>query len=97
MIHGHAVIECGTGSVVSTTAVDTVKGMGIVGMMSCLPEPIGTRDLKHGEFETLMSNAEVMFCFHNIESLDTVIGTFTRLREDMIEARKILDNQENDK
>ena len=94
MISGSAMIECGTGSVASTCAVNTVTGAGLVVMRSCLPQPIGTRDLDPGEFDSIMSNAEVMFCFNNIESLDCVIGTFTRLRELMIEERERLDKEE---
>lgn len=96
MISGKAIIECGTGSVASTTAVNTITGTGVVGMRSCTPAPIGTRDLEQGEFESIMDSAEVMFFFHNIESLDVVIGTFTRLRNDMVEERKRLDMEEND-
>lgn len=96
MISGSAMIECGTGSVSSTCGVNAVTGAGLVAMRSCLPRPIGTRDLEPGEFDSIMSNAEVMFCFNNIESLDSVIGTFTRLREMMVEERARLDNEEKD-
>lgn len=96
MISGSAIIECGTGSVASTHAINTVTGAGLVAMRSCPPQPIGSRDLEPGEFESIMSNAEVMFFFNNIESLDSVIGTLTRLREAMVEERKRLDNEEKD-
>ena len=94
MISGSAMIECGTGSVASTCTVNTVTGAGLVAMRSCLPQPIGTREFEPGEFESILSNAEVLFCFNNIESLDTVIGTFTRLREMMLEERERLNNEE---
>ena len=96
MISGSAMIECGSGSVASTYSVNTVTGAGLIVMRSCLPQPIGTRDLEPGEFDSIMSNAEVMFCFNNIESLDSVIGTFTKLREAMVEERERLDNEEKD-
>lgn len=60
MISGSAMIECGSGSVASTYAVNTVTGAGLVAMRSCLPQPIGTRDLEPGEFDSITSNAEVL-------------------------------------
>ena len=96
MISGSALIECGTGSVASTYTVNTVTGAGLVAMRSCLPQPMGTREFEPGEFDSIMSKAEVMICFNNIESLDVVIGTFTRLREMMVEERQRLDNEEKD-
>lgn len=93
MISGNALIECGTGSVVGTYTVNNITGAGLVAMRSCLPGPIDTREVEPGEFESIMSSAEVLICFNNIESLDSVIGTLTKLREMMVEERERLNKE----
>ena len=98
MISGSAMIECGTGSVVSLAFVNGDNGIGVVAMRSCPPEAVGiSKEVVDRErFEKFMEKVEVLFCYHNVESLDVTISTFTRLREMMIEERERKNEEENE-
>lgn len=97
MIKGNAIIECGMGTTHSVSAVHSETGMGVVGMRTGTPVPIGENtEMNHEEFEEFMAGAEVLIYFRNIESIDSVINTFTGLREMMAEERERLDKEEND-
>ena len=98
MISGNALIECGAGSVHSIASVNSLNGMGVIAMKSAAPGPIGSlkSEISDDEFDSFMNNAEVLLFFHNIESLDSIMSTFTNLREMMVEERERLNKEEND-
>ena len=88
MISGKAVIECGMGTTVGTYGVQGDTGTGAYFMKSCEPRPIGSSPLRDEEWNRITNDPEIVFYFHNIESLDSVLHSLNSLREMMVEKSK---------
>ena len=76
MISGKAMIECGTGSTVSTWMFNPNTDIGMILIKSKEPGDIGQVKMS-GEYD--FNDAEVKFYFHNVKSLKSLTNTFMEL------------------
>ena len=82
MISGKAMVECGTGSTVSTWMFDPNNDIGMIFIRSKEPTPNNICPCKMPENYN-WNDAEVKLYFHNVESLKSVTSVFTELIEVM--------------